>query len=73
MFNIGKQNKEEKTDSKPILPENAVEWAPCFLGTNKHDLASDTNCLLKITNICLCEFFAYYFRGKNSTYSKPDS
>ena len=30
MLNIGKQNKEAKTDSKTMLPENAVEWAMLF-------------------------------------------
>lgn len=30
MLNIGKQNKEENTDPKPILPQNAVDWANAF-------------------------------------------
>jgi len=30
MQKIGKQNKEEKMDSKATLPENALEWAMLF-------------------------------------------
>jgi len=30
MLNIGKQNKEENTDPKTILPQNAVDWAMLF-------------------------------------------
>lgn len=30
MLKISKQDKEAKTDSKTILPENALEWAMLF-------------------------------------------
>lgn len=30
MLKIGKENKEENTESKTPLPENAVEWAMLF-------------------------------------------